>query len=100
MPTDLWRTGPLCLCRRGSPFFHGVAVCCGRAQSGHAADARPRIPEYSRRFMIAPGSGSGIVSAQTIALEVALLLDYVVGQRQQRRRNIDAERVCGFAVDS
>ena len=71
-PTDLWRTGALCLCRRASPVFHGIAACCGRAHSGHAAAATPRIPEYSRRFMIAPGSGDGIVSAQTNALEGAL----------------------------
>ena len=67
--TDLRHTGALCLCRRASPVFHGIAVCCGRAHSGHAAAARRRIPENSRRFMTAPGSGHAIVSAQTDALE-------------------------------
>jgi hypothetical protein len=50
--------------------------------------------------MLAPRSGDGIVSAQTDALEGVLLLDYVVGQRQQRWRNIDAERPSSVAIDS
>ena len=63
--------GALCLRRRASPVFHGIAARCGRAHSGHAAAATPRIPGKPRRFMIAPGSGDGIVSAQTNALEGA-----------------------------
>ena len=68
---DLWRTGALWLSRRASPVFHGIAVCCACAHCSDAAAATPRLPEYSRRFMLAPGSGDGIVSAQTNALEGA-----------------------------
>ena len=52
-PTDLWSTGAPCLCRRASPVFHGIAVCCTRTDSGHPA-ATPRLPKNSRRFMPAP----------------------------------------------
>ena len=49
--------------------------------------------------MPTPASGADIVSAQTNALEGALLLDYVVGQRQQRRWNINIERLRRFEID-
>ena len=54
-----------------SPVFHGIAVCCARAGSGHAAAAKPRIPGNPRRFMTGVGPGADIVSARTNALEGA-----------------------------
>jgi hypothetical protein len=69
-PTDLWRTGVLRLGRRASGVFHGIAICCARAQSGLAA-ATLRITGNPRRFLTDPDPGADIVSAQAKALEGA-----------------------------
>ena len=47
----------------------GIFGCYTRAAIGNATAAPPRSVMNSRRFMSAPGSRHGIVSAQTGALE-------------------------------
>src|SRR5438128_1025252 len=68
---ELWRTAALLFCSAASWFLHGKADCRALTMPTPVATATPRIPRCSCRFMPAPKSGMGIVSAQTSALEGA-----------------------------
>src|SRR6476646_10094929 len=77
----------------------GIAGCCARAASGHAATVPPRsVMNWRRRISALQSSGDSIVSAQTEA-DIAALFNYVVGNSHYARWNGDAKCLSGLEVD-